>query len=75
MNTQHTKPDRIIPLSEFLELTGLSRTTAWRLNREGKLPVAIIIDGRRIGYRESAYHEWLQANTSENSQRNNRSSR
>ncbi|MCG9626026.1 AlpA family phage regulatory protein [Vibrio mediterranei] len=59
MNTQSKNPDRIISRAQFRELTGISRTTEWRLSQEGKLPAVVEIDGRVLGYLESAYHAWL----------------
>ncbi len=60
---KHSRPDRIIPRAEFRELTGMSRTSEWDLSRRGMLPALVIIDGRKLGYLESAYREWLQANS------------
>jgi len=61
MNTQQkTNPDRIISRAQFRELTGMSRTTEWRLNQEGKLPAVIEVNGRALGYLESAYIAWLK---------------
>ena len=53
-------PDRIISRAQFRELTGMSRTTEWRLNQEGKLPAVIEVNGRALGYLESAYIAWLK---------------
>lgn len=56
---QSATPERIISRSQFRELTGISRTSEWRLAQEGRLPAVIKIDGRILGYRESDYQEWL----------------
>ncbi len=55
--------DRILSRAEFRELTGLSRTSEWRLAKDGKTPSPVIIDGRIIGYRKSSYLLWLEAHT------------
>ena len=61
---EHQTTDRIISRNEFGELTGLSRTTIWRLLNSGDLPIAIKINGRVIGFRESDYLSWLENNSS-----------
>ena len=64
MDNQATAPlDRIISRSEFRELTGLSRTSEWRLAKDGKTPAPVIVDGRIIGYRQSSYESWLEVHT------------
>lgn len=61
MNSQQqTDPDRIISRAQFRELTGISRTTEWRLAQEGKLPAVIEVNGRVLGYLASAYTAWLK---------------
>jgi len=62
MNLQDTTPDRIISRNQFRELTGISRSTEWRLAQEGKLPALVEVNGRALGYLESAYNQWLQQN-------------
>ncbi|MFK5915354.1 MAG: hypothetical protein QM484_13365 [Woeseiaceae bacterium] len=61
---QQFNTDRIISRLEFRTLTGISRTTEFRMNRTGNLPAAVVIDGRILGYRESAYLSWLEKNSS-----------
>ena len=61
--SQQSNPDRILSRSEFRELTNLSRTQEWRMLNAGKLPAAVVIDGRILGFRESAYLDWLEKNT------------
>ncbi len=63
MNTHATTQDRIIKRTQFRELTGISRSTEWRLHQEGKLPALVEVNGIKLGYRESSYHDWLQSNT------------
>jgi len=57
---QQINPDRIISRAQFRELTGVSRTTEWRLSQEGRLPAVVEVNGRVLGYRESAYIAWLE---------------
>lgn len=61
MNTTATN-ERIISRTQFRVLTGISRTTEWRLAQEGKLPPLVVVAGRTLGYRESEYQKWLSAN-------------
>jgi prophage regulatory protein len=57
-----TKPlDRLVRMNEVLYLTGLSRTTIWKMEREGKFPPKVVITGRHVGWRESAVQEWLDS--------------
>jgi len=58
-----SNPERIIPRSEFRELTNISRTQEWRMMNAGKLPAVVVIDGRILGYLDSEYHKWLSKNT------------
>ena len=65
MNNQTATPlDRIISRADFAELTGMSRTTLWRLLNSGDLPEVVKINGRILGFRESAYLAWLDKNSS-----------
>ena len=60
---QQSNTDRIISRAEFAELTGLSRTSVWRLFNSGDAPKVVKINGRIIGVRESDYRTWLDKNT------------
>ena len=53
-------PERVISRKQFRELTGISRTTEWRLDKEGCLPDKIVIRGNILGYSESSYYSWLE---------------
>lgn len=55
--------NRIIQRNEFRELTGISRTTEWRMLQAGVLPKVIKINNRILGYLESDYNDWLSKNT------------
>ena len=61
-NQQPTNPDRIISRAHFRELTGMIRTTEWRLAQGGQLPLVVEVNGRILGYLESAYRAWLNKN-------------
>jgi prophage regulatory protein len=54
---RHTE-DRLLPWRKVKDLTGLSRTTAWRLQKAGDFPVAVAISPGRVGWRESELTAW-----------------
>ena len=60
---QQFETDRIISRAEFAQLTGMSRTTLWRLLNSGDLPEVVKIKGRILSFRESAYLTWLEKNS------------
>ena len=52
--------DRFLRDQEQEEITGLSRTTRWRLEREGKFPKAYSIGGGNAkGRLESEIQQWM----------------
>ena len=56
---QAPKPERIIRAKEVQELTGLSRTTIWRLERSGKFPARVPLSSSIIGWRSSDITQWI----------------
>lgn len=53
------QPDRILRDAEVGGLTGLSRTTRWRLSRDGKFPKPLELSDGTVGWRESDLLEWI----------------
>jgi prophage regulatory protein len=49
---------RYLPWKEVARTTGLSRTTAWRLQKRGEFPAPYIISPGRVGYREDEIEAW-----------------
>jgi predicted DNA-binding transcriptional regulator AlpA len=43
------------------QLTNLSRTTIWRLERQGKFPRRLRLSGNRIGWRAEEVLEWIES--------------
>jgi predicted DNA-binding transcriptional regulator AlpA len=43
------------------KLTDLSRTTIWRLERQGKFPRRLRLSGNRVGWRAEEILEWIQS--------------
>jgi predicted DNA-binding transcriptional regulator AlpA len=50
--------DRLLPWKTVKDLTGLSRTTAWRLQKAGDFPLPVGISPGRVGWRESEISAW-----------------
>ncbi|WP_420614238.1 helix-turn-helix transcriptional regulator [Candidatus Spongiisocius sp.] len=60
--TQHSRSRRIVRLPEVMEITGLSRTTIWRRERDGSFPPPIRLGGehtRAMGWREQDIYDWI----------------
>jgi prophage regulatory protein len=53
--------DRFIGEDECLQLTNLSRTTRWRLERNGKFPKRRQISTNRCAWSLSEVQGWMQA--------------
>ena len=51
--------DRIIREPECRQLTGLSRTTRWVLERRGLFPTRRRLTANSIGWLESEVHAWM----------------
>jgi len=53
---------RVVRLPEVLEITGLSRTTIWRRERDGSFPSPFRLGGERtraVGWREQDIYDWI----------------
>jgi predicted DNA-binding transcriptional regulator AlpA len=50
--------DRLLPWPKVKDITGLSRTTAWRLQKAGDFPLPVVISPGRVGWRESELEAW-----------------
>jgi len=55
--------DRLLPWRKVKDLTGISRTTAWRLQNAGDFPRPVVISRGRVGWRESDVAAWKAALT------------
>ena len=53
--------DRFVPETECRELTGLSRTSRWRGEREGWFPKRRQISPNRVGWLYSELMDWLES--------------
>lgn len=52
---------RILSTRKVMELTGLSRSTIWRLEKRGAFPQSIPLSPGRKGYSAAEVNEWLVA--------------
>ena len=52
--------DRVVRDSEAGKITGTSRTTRWRLEREGKFPARLQLSPGAVGWLASELQEWIQ---------------
>jgi len=50
--------DRLLPWPKVRDLTGISRTTAWRLQKAGDFPPPVVISPGRVGWHESEIQAW-----------------
>jgi len=56
-----TEADRIVCEPERRSITGISATTAWRLEREGKFPRRVKRTEHRIGWMLSELMAWVES--------------
>ena len=55
---------RMMRMPEVIEITGLSRTTIWRRERDGSFPQPIRLGGehtRAVGWREQDIYDWIDS--------------
>ena len=53
--------ERIILEAERKRMTGISRTTAWRMEKEGKYPKRRKVSDGLVGWLESELDEWVES--------------
>lgn len=51
--------ERILKAHEVHTMTGLSRTTIWRLENKGEFPARVSLGGNRVGWRLSEINHWM----------------
>lgn len=52
--------DRLLPWRKVKDLTGISRTTAWRLQNAGDFPSPVVISPGRVAWRERDVTAWKE---------------
>jgi prophage regulatory protein len=55
--------DRLMGITEVAMVTGLSRSTIYRLIASNEFPLPVSISSRRVGWRESAVNAWIETRT------------
>ena len=54
-------PERIIRAKEVQEMTGLSRTTLWRMENKGEIPRRVSLGANSVGWRFSEIQSWIDS--------------
>ncbi len=52
--------DSILRWPQVAKLTNLSRTTIWRMEKEGTFPKRVKIGPHSVGWKSSDIQEWLK---------------
>ena len=52
---------RILRLPKVIGVTGLSRSTIYRMMRTGEFPAQVSIGPRTVGWRESEVIQWVES--------------
>jgi prophage regulatory protein len=58
-----TVPDPIIRMPKVEELTGLKKSTIYKLIQTGDMPSAVQLSPRAVGWRQSEIIEWAASRT------------
>jgi predicted DNA-binding transcriptional regulator AlpA len=58
--SNQTLPERIMRAKEVVEMTGLSRTTLWRMEKTGDFPARVSLGVGSVGWKHSEVSEWLK---------------
>ena len=61
LNLQQTVEERILRVPDIRHLTGLSRSTIWRLEKEGHFPKRLSLGQRAVGWRKTEVIRWMQS--------------
>lgn len=55
------KNSTIVRLPKVRELTGLSRSSIYRMIQDGTFPEQILLGGRAVGWIEAEIYDWISA--------------
>jgi len=53
--------DRIVRSPEVGRLTGLGKTSRWRMEREGRFPARVRIAAAAVGWKLSEIRAWMES--------------
>lgn len=56
-----SEPTRLLRAPEVSEITGMARSTIWRLERDGNFPARRKITPRLVGWLSDEIEEWLRS--------------
>ena len=59
-------PERVLRIKEVVSLTGLSRTTLWRMERRGEFPARLRLSVGSVGWRYSDIQNWIERDSQKN---------
>lgn len=57
-DTVTDREDRLLPWRSVRDITGISRTTAWRMQQTGDFPSPVPVSAKRVGWWESELTAW-----------------
>jgi prophage regulatory protein len=57
--TFFTPADRLMRLPKLLKIAGISRATAYRYVRSGRLPAPVRLSPNCVAWKTSAINEWM----------------
>lgn len=57
-DTSADRDDRLLPWRSVRDITGISRTTAWRMQQTGDFPNPVPVSAKRVGWWESDLTAW-----------------
>lgn len=61
MIQRHAGHDRLLGWDQVMEISGLSRSTLWRLQKRGDFPDPVRLAPRRLGWWESDLIVWAKS--------------
>ena len=50
----------VLRVRDVIGVTGLSRSTVWRLERAGQFPQRIRLSGNSVGWRDEEVRHWVE---------------
>lgn len=52
--------EKLLSLSDVIELTGLSKTSIWRAQKEGTFPASYSLSPGRVAWKASEIERWIE---------------
>jgi predicted DNA-binding transcriptional regulator AlpA len=59
-STSGLDPYQVLPFREWIKLAGISRSTGWRILKDGTGPKAIWLSERRVGIAVRDHQQWVE---------------